>query len=174
MQITPLQVFERYADAWYRHDASGIVAAFADGGTYTDPASSGPLTGVAIGTYAESLWNSFPDLSFEIVSLTHNDQGLVSAEWLMKGTNTGPMLGLPPTSRPVTLAGADYARIEGNKNKTQQGKNDAGAIPRALGMNVIVQPTAIGPFGVGTSVRASNGSTALPGAFSITNFFARN
>ena len=140
----------------------------------TDPASSGPLTGAAIGAYAESLWASFPDLSFEIVSLTHNDQGLVSAEWLMKGTNTGPMQGLPPTGRPITLAGADFARIEGEKIVSLQGYFDAGAIPRALGMNVIVQPTSIGPFGFGTSVRASNGSTALPGAFSITNFFARN
>jgi len=174
MQSTPLQVFERYVDAWNRHDASGIVSAFADGGTYTDPASSGPLTGAAIGTYAESLWHSFPDLSFEIVSLTHNDQGLVSAEWLMKGTNTGPMQGLPPTGRTVSLAGADFARIEGEKIVSLQGYFDAGAIPRALGMNVIVQPTAIGPFGFGTSVRASNGSTAPPGAFSITNFFARN
>ena len=47
-------------------------------------------------------------------------------------------------------------------------------MPRALGLDVIVQPSSIGPFGFGTSVRASNGSTALPGAFSITNFFARN
>ena len=174
MQSTPLQVFERYVAAWNRHDASLIVAAFADGGTYTDPASSGPLTGAAIGTYAESLWHSFPDLSFEIVSLTHNVSGLVSAEWLMKGTNTGPMQGFPPTGRTVTLAGADFARIEGEKIVSVQGYFDAGAIPRALGMNVIVQPIAIGPFGFGTSVRASNGSTALPGAFSITNFFARN
>jgi steroid delta-isomerase-like uncharacterized protein len=174
MQSTPLQVFERYADAWNRHDASGIVAAFADGGTYTDPSSSGPLTGAAIGTYAESLWNSFPDLSFETVSLTQNDQGLVSAEWLLKGTNTGSMQGLPPTGRRVHLAGADFARIEGEKIVSLQGYFDPGAIPRALGMAVITQPTSIGPFGFGTSVRASNGSTALPGAFSITNFFARD
>jgi steroid delta-isomerase-like uncharacterized protein len=172
--MTPVQVFERYADAWNRHDAAGIVAMFADGGTYMDPASSGPLTGAAIGTYAESLWNSFPDLSFETVSLTHSDQGLVSAEWLLKGTNTGHFQGLPPTGLRVNLAGADVARIEGEKIVSLQGYFDAGAIPRALGMAVITQPTSIGPFGFGTSVRASNGSTAMPGAFSITNFFARN
>jgi hypothetical protein len=37
-----------------------------------------------------------------------------------------------------------------------------------------VQPSSIGPFGFGTSVRASNGSTTLPGASTMTNFFARN
>ena len=174
MPVTTLQVFESYADAWNRHDARGIIAIFADGGTYTDPTTSGPLAGAAIGAYAEALWNSFPDLSFEIVSLTHNDQGLVSAEWLMKGTNTGSMRGLPPTGRSIAVAGADFARIEGEKIVSLQGYFDAGAVPRALGLDVIVQPSSIGAFGFGTSVRASNGSTALPGAFSITNFFARN
>ena len=174
MPLTILQVFESYADAWNRHDARGIIAIFADGGTYTDPTTSGPLAGAAIGAYAEALWNSFPDLSFEIVSLTHNDQGLVSAEWLMKGTNTGSMRGLPPTGRSIAVAGADFARIEGEKIVSLQGYFDAGAVPRALGLDVIVQPSSIGPFGFGTSVRASNGSSALPGAFSITNFVARN
>ena len=92
----------------------------------------------------------------------------------MKGTNTGPMMGLPPTGHSIALAGADFARIEGGKIVSLQGYFDSGAVPRALGLDVIVQPSAIGPFGFGTSVRASNGSTALPGAFSITNFFARN
>jgi steroid delta-isomerase-like uncharacterized protein len=174
MPITPAEVFQNYTDAWNRHDAAGIVATFAERGTYTDPTTPGSLTGAAISAYAQSLWDAFPDLSFETMSLIQNDQGLVSAEWIMKGTNTGPMMGLPPTGRPIAVAGADFARIEGGKILSLQGYFDAGAVPRALGLDVIVQPSSIGPFGFGTSVRASNGSTALPGAFSITNFFARN
>jgi steroid delta-isomerase-like uncharacterized protein len=112
MLATPAEVFQRYTNAWNRQDAAGIVATFAEGGTYTDPTTAGPLAGAAIRAYAQSLWDAFPDLSFETVSLTHNDQGLVSAEWLMKGTNTGPMMGLPPTGRSIALAGADFARIE--------------------------------------------------------------
>jgi len=92
----------------------------------------------------------------------------------MKGTNTGPMMGLPPTGRSIALAGADFARIDGSKILSLRGYFDSSAVPRALGLEIIMQPSSIGPFGFGTSVRASNGSTALPGAFSITNFFARN
>src|SRR5260370_42612361 len=92
----------------------------------------------------------------------------------MTGPNTGPMMGLPPTGRSIALTGADFARIEGGKILSLQGYFDSGAVPRALGFDIIVQPSSIGPFGFGTSVRASNGSTALPGAFSITNFCARN
>ena len=174
MPATAAEVFQHYTDAWNRHDAAGIVAAFSEGGTYTDPTTAGPLAGASIAAYAQSLWNAFPDLSFETVSLTHNDQGLLSAEWLMKGTNTGEIMGLPPTGRSIALAGADFARIEGDKIVSLQGYFDSGAVPRSLGLDIIVQPSSIGSFGFGTSVRASNGSTALPSAFSITNFFARN
>jgi steroid delta-isomerase-like uncharacterized protein len=174
MQMTAAEVFQCYTDAWNRHDGAAIVATFAEGGNYTDPTTAGPLAGAAIADYAQSLWDAFPDLSFEVVSLTENDQGLVSAEWLMKGTNTGPMKGLAPTGRSIALAGADFARIEGGRIHSLQGYFDSGAVPRALGLDVIVQPSSIGPFGFGTSTRASNGSIALPGAFSITNFVARN
>jgi steroid delta-isomerase-like uncharacterized protein len=172
--MNPAEVFQHYTDAWNRHDAAGIVATFAEGGTYTDPTTDGPIAGAALAAYAESLWGAFPDLSFEVISLNHNDLGLVSAEWLMKGANTGPIMGLPPTGRSIAVSGADFARVADGKLLSVQGYFDAGAVPRALGLDVIVQPISIGPFGFGTSTRVTNGSTALPGAFSITNFFARN
>ncbi len=121
MPVTPTEVFQHYTDAWNRHDAAGIVATFAECGTYTDPTTAGPLVGAAIAAYAQSLWEAFPDLSFEVVSLSPNDQGFVSAEWLMKGTNTGPMMGLPPTGRSIALAGADFARVDGGKILSLQG-----------------------------------------------------
>lgn len=174
MQNSPWEVFQAYADAWHRHDAAAIVATFADGGTYTDPATPGPLTGAAIGAYATSLWDAFPDLSFEVLSSLENGDGLFSAEWQMNGTNTGPIYGFPPTGRSISLRGADFVRVESGKIRSVQGYFDAGAVPRSLGLEVIVQPTALGPFEFGTSVRVSNGSTALPGAFSITTFEARS
>jgi steroid delta-isomerase-like uncharacterized protein len=169
----PIEIAQRYFDAWNRHDARAIVATFAENGTYTDPATPGPLTGAAIGANAQGLWDAFPDLSFDIVSVTENASGLVSAEWLMKGTNTGRFAGLPPTGAAVTLPGADFIRIDDGKIHSVQGYFDSGALPRALGLDVIVQPRTIGPFGFGTSVRASSGKTATPAAFSITCLEAR-
>jgi len=169
----PTQIAQAYFDAWNHHDAAAIVATFADGGSYADPATPGPLTGPAIGAYAQELWNSFPDLSFDIVSVTENESGLVSAEWLMKGTNTGSFNGLPPTGVAVTLGGADFIRVEGEKIRSVKGYFDSGALPRALGLDVIVQPKAIGPFTFGTSTRAFSGKNNVPGAFSITCLEAR-
>ena len=174
MSISPAEVFQHYTDAWNRHDAAGIVATFAAGGTYTDPTTGGAVGGAGLAAYAQSLWDAFPDLSFEVLSLTHDDQGLISAEWLMKGTNTGSIMGLPPTGRSIIVAGADFARVKDGKILSLHGYFDGRAVPRDLGFDIIVQPSSIGPFGFGTGLRVTNGSTVLPGAFSITNFFARN
>ena len=169
----PVEIAQRYFDAWNRHDTGAIVATFAETGTYADPVTPGPLTGAAIGAYAQGLWDAFPDLSFDIVSIMENASGLASAEWVMKGTNTGPFNGLPPTGVAVVLPGADFIRVDDGKILSVQGYFDSGALPRALGLDVIVQPRAIGPFGFGTCVRASTGNTVTPGAFSITWLEAR-
>ena len=140
MPENPLQIARRYFDAWNRRDASAIVETFADGGTYTDPTTTGALSGEAIVAHAQGIWAAFPDLSFDLVSVSQNDEGLVAVEWLMKGTNTGSMMGSPPTGLEVTLPGADFIRVEGDKIRSAQGYFDSAAVPRALGLDVIVQP----------------------------------
>jgi steroid delta-isomerase-like uncharacterized protein len=177
MSPNSLQAFQAYADAWNRHDADGIVATFAEGGTYCDPATPGPLTGAAIGEYASGLWSAFPDLSFEMVRFMEGDGGAgysISAEWVMRGTNTGSMMGLPPTGRAIEVRGVDIAVVADGKLRSVQGYFDSAAVPRALGLDVIVQPHAIGPFVFGTGLRVSSGSKAIPGAFGITFISSRD
>ena len=173
MSQNAAQIALRYFDAWNRRDAAAILATLAENGTYEDPVTPGPLTGGAIGAYAESLWAAFPDLSFEIVSLTESATGLVCGQWLMKGTNTGSLNGLPPTGKSLAVPGADFIQVDGDAIRSVQGYFDSAAIPRRLGLDVIVQPHAIGPFRFGVSNRVTNGSTATPGAFSITCLEAR-
>ena len=174
MTPTTLQVFQNYADAWNRHDADGIVATFAEGGTYCDPTTGGPLTGAAIAECARGLWSAFPDLSFEMARFMQGEGSALSAEWVMRGTNTGSMNGLPPTGRSVEVRGVDIAVVADGKLRSVQGYFDSAAVPRALGLDVIVQPHAIGPFTFGTGLRVTNGSKAVPGAFGITFVSARN
>jgi len=83
-------------------------------------------------------------------------------------------MGLPPTGRAVEVRGVDIAVVEGGKLRSVQGYFDSGAVPRALGLDVIVQPHAIGPFAFGTGLRVSGGSKAVPGAFGITFISARD
>jgi steroid delta-isomerase-like uncharacterized protein len=100
---------QRYFAGWNNHDAAEIVGTFANGGTYADPTTPGPLTGDSIGQNAAQLWAAFPDVRFEIRSHMASADGRFAAEWIMSGTNTGPFAGLPPTGRKVVLNGVASA-----------------------------------------------------------------
>jgi len=166
--MSSLAIAQQYFDAWNRHDADTIVGLFADAGTYCDPTTSGPLLGPAIGANAARLWEAFPDLRFEIVSEGEMSSGVIAAEWMMLGTNEGAMYGLPPTGKQIELPGADFITIREEAIESVVGYFDAGVLPRQLGMQVLVQPSSIGPFTFGYSVSSHSQRTDTPGAFSIT------
>jgi hypothetical protein len=55
-----------------------------------------------------------------------------------------------------------------------QGYFDSRAVPDQLGLQVVVQPQAIGPFSFGISTSAQTGKNIKPGAFSVTMLEARS
>jgi len=174
-EMEPLQqCVQQYFDAWNRRDAAAVLATFAAEGTYCDPTSGGRLRGEALAGYMNGLWAAFPDLSFEIVSAGAAGPDLVAAQWIMRGTNTGSMMGLPPTGKSVTVSGADFIRVAGGKIQTVDGYFDSRAVPEQLGLQVLVQPKELGPFAFGNATRGWGGKNVKPGAFSITVLEARS
>lgn len=171
MQV--LEVATRYFDAWNRRDPEAIAATFAPDGTYTDPGVPHGLDPGATGEYAAGLFAAFPDLAFEVGAAAECGAGRVAAEWVMTGTNEGPFRGLPPSGRTVAVPGADFIAVEDDRVRSVTGYFDATAVPRQLGMQVIVQPTAVGPFAFGNSTYAA-ASGAEPGAVSLTVLEARS
>ena len=163
-----LEIATKYIDAWNSRDPVAVVATFAEGGTYEDPTSGGPLTGQDIAGYVGNLLSAFPDLSFDVVSVAATGDGTVAAEWLMKGTNSGPFGGGPPTGKNVALPGADFITVVGDKVVSVKGYFDQRTLVDQLGLQVIVQPYVIGPFTFGTSIRYTTGKKTKPGAFSLT------
>lgn len=165
---------EPYFRAWNTHDPEGVAAALADGGTYTDPTVTGsPLTGAQIAEHARALFTAFPDLTFEVLSAQHAD-GTQVARWLMRGTNTGPLRGQFPTGRCLALPGVDVITVTGGKIGSVQGYFDRQTLAEQLGLQVIVQPHAIGPFQFGYAVRAAGDSQKVPGAVGLTWLDARS
>lgn len=166
--MQPLDIAQQYFDAWNRHDADGIVGLFSEAGTYADPTSGGPLQGPAIGAYAAGLWASFPDLRFEIISENQTSDETVAAQWMMRGTNDGSMMGLPPTGKPIDLPGADFVTVKDGKIVSVVGYFDSGELPRQIGLQVLVQPQTLGPFTFGKAVSVRSQRQDRPGAFGIT------
>lgn len=165
---------EAYVDAWNRHDPDEIVAQFSEGGTYSDPATEGELTGRGIGMYAQRLFDAFPDLAFEIEQFDVVDDSTVSFQWTMQGTNTGSFRGGPPTRRTITLPGADFLTTDGNGIRSVRGYFDQRTLVDQLGFEVLVQPTTAGPFSFGNSVSVGTGKDTTPGAFSLTRISVRS
>ncbi|HYP66709.1 MAG TPA: nuclear transport factor 2 family protein [Thiobacillaceae bacterium] len=165
-----LDIANEYFDAWNAHDADAIVKTFADDGTYRDP-TTGEISGDAIGANAKRLWDAFPDLSFEIVSVAEAGPGRVVAEWIMKGTNAGAFRGLPATGRAVSLPGADVIEIGTDGIKAVRGYFDTRVFAEQLGLQVLIQPFAVGPFSFGNSVAVQSGKKTKPGAFGITTIW---
>jgi steroid delta-isomerase-like uncharacterized protein len=160
-----------YFEAWNARDAGAVTAALADGGTYADPTTESPLAGPALAEHARALFAAFPDLNFEVVSCQPADagaDGTMVVQWLMRGTNTGPLRGQFPTGRTVALAGVDVITITDGEIRSVEGYFDRQTMAEQLGLQVIVQPYAIGPFEWGYAVRASGDSRKIPGAVSVT------
>jgi steroid delta-isomerase-like uncharacterized protein len=168
-----LEVAGRYFDAWNRRDPEAIAAIFVPDGTYTDPTVPEGLGPTAAGEYARGLFTAFPDLAFEIVSAAECGSGTVAARWMMTGSNDGPFQGLPPSGRAVRLPGADFIATQDGRVRSVVGYFDTRAVPEQLGLQVIVQPVAVGPFSFGTSTYVSR-SGAEPGAVSLTVLEARS
>jgi steroid delta-isomerase-like uncharacterized protein len=165
--MQPTEVARRYIEAWNERSPTAINDMFLEGGTYTDPVTGGPLTGSAIGGFAEGLFQSFPDLSFEITSNAETASRVI-LEWTMRGTNTGSLSGLPPTGARIAQQGIDLIRVTGDKVASVRGYFDRQTMLDQLGIQVVVQPHQVGPITFGTSTRVRSGSTATPKAFSLT------
>jgi steroid delta-isomerase-like uncharacterized protein len=165
------ELAQSYFDAWNARDAAALVATFTPSGTYSDPTTNGPLSGEAIGDYAKSLWDAFPDLSFELRSKGQIADDKIVAEWTMHGTNMGPFAGMPPTGKPVPLPGVDILQMKAGGIASANGYFDSRAVPEQLDLQVLVQPQRLGTFTFGNCVAVQSGKKAKPGAFSITTIW---
>jgi len=77
----------------------------------------------------------YPDFSVELVSMGETGGGLVAFQWVVRGTNTGPGLdGTPPTARALTLPGATFLQVEGDKIRSEHVYHDRQTIAEQLGL----------------------------------------
>jgi hypothetical protein len=82
----------------------------------TGPRAGEVLTGKAIADYAKAVWRLIPICRSTFISSGDTGGGLVATQWVLHGTHTGPYFdGTPPTGRTLTLPGASFIQVEGDK-----------------------------------------------------------
>ena len=62
-----------------------LWGSLAEGGSYEDPTTGGPLTGDALAANVATLLTGFPDLHFDLVSVAATSDTAAAAQWLMRG-----------------------------------------------------------------------------------------
>jgi steroid delta-isomerase-like uncharacterized protein len=113
-KVRPTEVATHWIDCWSRHDTADIAACLTKGGSYTDPASGGPIAGQQLRDYAQVYFTASPDIVFDILEVVDGGNGVVAVEWLGRGTFTGPLGEVQPNGRAFTVPGCDVLTIEGD------------------------------------------------------------
>jgi steroid delta-isomerase-like uncharacterized protein len=162
---------DRYFAAWNGHDPKGVVCSLVKGGSYEDPTTGGPLTGDALAANVATLLTGFPDLHFDVVNVASTSDTAAAAQWLMKGTNTGPMPAGPATGQAVSLPGADFIDYDPAADRIAKvvGYFDTATMLTQLGLQAHITPADMEPvikYGVGVHVDTQR--HAVPGAFTVT------
>jgi len=161
---------EQYFDAWNSHVPERVPAALSEGGTYEDPTTGGPLTGDALTASVAGVLAAFPDVHFEVPSISTNGD-TASAQWRMLGTNTGPLPGGPATGGTLDLPGADFFTYDAEADTVSSvvGYFDTATMLGQLGLQTFITPAdmeGITNFGYGG--RIETGRDTIPGAFTVT------
>ena len=133
--MNAVEVSKRSIDAWNRHDADAVFAQYTEEATYHTPRFDHPLKGKALADFIKSVLTAFPDFRLEVISNGDTGGGLVASQWVIHGTHTGPFMdGTPPTGRTVAYPLASFAKIEGDKIRTEHIYLDRQTVTEQLGL----------------------------------------
>ena len=106
-----LEVNDATYAAWNAHDPDAVAAVFAEDAVVREVGNPVEAHGrAAIRERAAALLAAFPDFRLERVALVI-DGASHADRWVMTGTHSGELFGIPPTGRQVRVEGATFTRL---------------------------------------------------------------
>ncbi|HEX3891035.1 MAG TPA: ester cyclase [Terracidiphilus sp.] len=110
------QVVRRFVqECWNQGSFNKAPELLADQVRFHDPVFPNMNPGIQnIKLHIETCRKAFPDLKFAIDD-TIAERSEVVVHWTAHGTHKGPLLGMEPTNRKVTIEGTSIYRLEGIK-----------------------------------------------------------
>lgn len=104
------------------------------------PISTGETRG-DLRAWITELRRAFPDLRVEVEEVTVEGER-VAARVRITGTHLGPLLGIPPTGRPICVEGVEILRVRDGRIVEQWGITDLQTLARQLGLPGAMRPAA--------------------------------
>ena len=125
----------RYFEAIDARDLDAAVAMWADGGRENVRGQVDVTAPDGVRDYIGELLGAVPDLRFEIVSTTTQDERC-GVQWRLTGTFAGPgsLSGIAPTGDPMVIEGFDLLTVRDGLIESNDAYPDSIALPRQLGM----------------------------------------
>lgn len=128
-------VARRYFDAIGARDLDTAVGLWADGGRDNVRGQVDVLAPDGVRAFLGELLDAVPDLDFEVVSTTTQDERC-AVQWRLSGTFAGPgsLNGVEPTGDRVVIEGIDLVSVRDGLIQGNDAYPDSIALPRQIGM----------------------------------------
>ena len=135
----PAQIVREYLEAWNRRDWEAFRGMLHSKYTFRGgdgQVLEGPDAGVAVG---QGWATAFPDGRVEIQNSYSCGDTVAVTEFVARGTNTGPLMGIPPTGKSATIYVANICEVADGKILAEREYLDS--LPMLVQLGVIQDPT---------------------------------
>jgi steroid delta-isomerase-like uncharacterized protein len=127
-------VIHKWAEGWSAHNIGNLLPLFTEDIAYEDVTMSVLNRGAAeFRVFAEGFFAGFPDVTFELRS-SFSDGARGGAEWIMRGTHTGDLPGMPATGKRIEVRGASIFEFAGNRIRRCSDYWDMATFLKQLGL----------------------------------------
>lgn len=117
-----------WEEIWNQGNPSAPDAIVSPDFTLEGPGFPDPLRGPSgLRSWVTTVRAAFPDVRFTVDDDVAEGDKVVS-RWSARGTHSGPLMGIPPTGRPILLRGITIFTVVGNQ------VSDEWAVEDTLGM----------------------------------------
>ncbi|MEX0696183.1 MAG: ester cyclase [Dongiaceae bacterium] len=112
------EVHKKGADVFTRHDIEAFADLYAADAVVNDPGYPEPLKGrEAVKKDMAVFVTAFPDIQVRVVNSIAAGNNMIAAEWVMTGTNRGPIETptgtIPATNKRIELRVGTFERLNG-------------------------------------------------------------
>jgi len=128
-------MFREYIGGWNAHDVEKIASFFTDDCVYDNLARGQTYRGKdQLKAWVKASFDAIPDFKLGITSL-FGSAGLLACEWVMTGTDTGPLSPeVPTTGKSFSVRGSTIAEIKDGKIQRNSDYWDLATFLRQLGL----------------------------------------
>lgn len=128
----PMVALEPYIEGWQTRNVDLILSACTDDIVFDESPTPEPVRGKeAFREYLTTLFEAFPDLTLDATNVAPTAEQ-VWAEWVMKGTQRGDLMGIPAKGKRMEIRGCSVFVISGGKLAEERLYWDAATLQQQL------------------------------------------